>query len=344
MEADIVEPCNEGLVGRVSSFFSNESSLSTVPSDFETRAACDRIASYHPRDSNDNTQKVLSSFIQYLPVEGRCLLSQFIVETSDDGTLFDLYNHLLTTILVPMKARGPTPGITPSPFSNNEAIKQEIAALITESPSRIEQRKLKAMCLERDNFQCMLTGFSDALADDDKKREGMTGDLELAHILPFSISQWKNTKEHHEIAQIWTTLKRCFPQISLGPSDINRPINAMTLFESVHSAFGRCAIALEPTEVDNEYQILILGKTFPTFLNYFLPKPNDHGHRLIKFTQHSDVELPSRSLLLMHASLAKILHASGMSERIDKVLQDREDIGCLATDGSTRVDELLFAF
>ena len=69
-----------------------------------------------------------------------------------------------------------------------------------------------------------------------------------------------------------------------------------------------------------------------------------HGDRIIRFRKHADVELPSRELLEMHATLAKILHASGMAEHIDKIMKCREEIGCLASDGSTNIQELLFVF
>jgi hypothetical protein len=43
----------------------------------------------------------------------------------------------------------------------------------------------------------------------------------------------------------------------------------------------------------------------------------------------------------VHAAIARILHASGMADVIDKTLQDMEEIGCLAEDGSTNLQVLL---
>lgn len=51
--------------------------------------------------------------------------------------------------------------------------------------------------------------------------------------------------------------------------------------------------------------------------------------------------LPDPVLLRVHASIAKFLHMSGMGEYIDKIVREREDIGCFAIDGSTNVEELL---
>ncbi|KAL1966232.1 hypothetical protein VTN77DRAFT_4784 [Rasamsonia byssochlamydoides] len=117
----------------VASFFSSQSELSTVPSLFDERAAEDRVAHYHPRNNEDRTQLVLSSFLRFLPTEGKQMLAEFIANTVDDKTLYSLYSHLLTSILVPMKARALPPAITPSPY--HDAVEQ-IAALMDKSPSR----------------------------------------------------------------------------------------------------------------------------------------------------------------------------------------------------------------
>ena len=73
----------------------------------------------------------------------------------------------------------------------------------------------------------------------------------------------------------------------------------------------------------------------------YLPRPDVYGNRKITFQQHSDAPLPSREALEVHCALAKILHASGMSERIDKIIQGREELKCLANDGSSDAKTLL---
>ena len=83
---------------------------------------------------------------------------------------------------------------------------------------------------------------------------------------------------------------------------------------------------------------------YTTVLDLLLPTPNAQGDRIIKFESHNDVDLPSRNLLQTHAALAKILHASGMAEHIDKVMEERDEIRGLAGDGSTNIQKLLFAF
>lgn len=59
-----------------------------------------------------------------------------------------------------------------------------------------------------------------------------------------------------------------------------------------------------------------------------LPEPNEQGERVVRFTKPSDVkwELPSPEILAVHAALARVLHASGMAEIVEKVFQDFEEI------------------
>lgn len=51
--------------------------------------------------------------------------------------------------------------------------------------------------------------------------------------------------------------------------------------------------------------------------------------------------LPDPTLLGVHAAIARFLHMSGMGEHIDRIMRDRENIRCLAPDGSTNIGELL---
>lgn len=71
-----------------------------------------------------------------------------------------------------------------------------------------------------------------------------------------------------------------------------------------------------------------------------LPEPDENNERVVKFTKHADYELPSRVLLSTHAAVARILHATGMAKTIDQILRDREELSCLAEDGSTGIGQI----
>lgn len=87
----------------VSNFFSTESDLSSVPSHFDDRAAHERVASYVPKGQDDQTQAVLTSFLDFLPDDVKQMLAEFVVFL-DDGRLHCLYQHLLTSILMPSES------------------------------------------------------------------------------------------------------------------------------------------------------------------------------------------------------------------------------------------------
>lgn len=85
----------------VASFFSESSgALSSVPSNFVEEEAEASINNYQPLDSNDPTKRVLSSFLQFLPTNGKRVLAEAIT-TFNNETLRALSSHLVTSILVP---------------------------------------------------------------------------------------------------------------------------------------------------------------------------------------------------------------------------------------------------
>lgn len=75
----------------------------------------------------------------------------------------------------------------------------------------------------------------------------------------------------------------------------------------------------------------------------YLPPLDERGRRLVRFQKRADFLLPSRELLEVHATIAKILHASGRADRLEKIMRDREQIGCLAPNGGTDIQSLLAA-
>lgn len=86
----------------VSSFFSSQSEPSPVPSDVDQQAAADKVSRYNPRGDDDNTEQILSSFLTFLPAEGKQILAEFVVRDSvNNNGLNSLASHLLTSILLP---------------------------------------------------------------------------------------------------------------------------------------------------------------------------------------------------------------------------------------------------
>ena len=105
---------------------------------------------------------------------------------------------------------------------------------------------------------------------------------------------------------------------------------------ALHHFFGRFELAFEPTEHANTYQIKNY-KERALELAILLPTSG-----IVEFISYNHAfELPSRTLLDVHATIARILHATGLAEQADKIIRDREQTGALARDGSTDIARLL---
>jgi hypothetical protein len=84
-------------------------------------------------------------------------------------------------------------------------------------------------------------------------------------------------------------------------------------------------------------------KRYRRIPNLYEPYLPSDGY--ITFTAHDGrYPLPDEKLLAVHAAVGAIFQASGMAEVIDRILQDRDETPCLATDGSTPIGTLLMAF
>ncbi|PGH34441.1 hypothetical protein GX50_02709 [[Emmonsia] crescens] len=305
------------------------SSLSPPPVD--DQLARRRLELNAPKTEDDSTVRALASFLDFLPNEGRHPLSQFVSGCSN-ATLYSLAEYLISSILIPIRTRAITPEFSPSPFEDNGAQVQEEASSMDQPPTRNKQKQLKQQCLDRDDHRCMATGISDVKADGiGTVRLGFTAHTVLAHIIPYSIGTSEDKKTDHKVAQMWATVKRLFPRIELG----------LILLPEIRNAFDRFGIAFEPIENNHEYQNLTLGPEFLTIFTLYLPPPTDHGYRLVTFQAHTNTPLPSPAILQAHATLANILHASGIGEHIENIMREFEETRYLAPDGSDDIYRLI---
>lgn len=92
------------------SLLSMSSSLSSVPSDFEeiradTEESKRRLLIYKPQFPSDDTPRVLESFVDNLPLDGKRIITKFIATCDDEKDLFDLSNRLCTAILTPSRVK-----------------------------------------------------------------------------------------------------------------------------------------------------------------------------------------------------------------------------------------------
>ncbi|KAJ9214202.1 hypothetical protein DTO166G4_4259 [Paecilomyces variotii] len=297
-----------------------------------------RLEHYTAKDESDDTTLILRAFLDNLPKDGLDLLLKDIKRCNDDNEIYQLARSLSQGLLVPMLTRSKTPAtITPSPRLGFEGAVEDMQSQLVEPSSRNEQSWLEGVCLERDGNRCVLSGLLD-------EKAAPSGDdpvtmTECAHIIPFSLGHWRSESEQRVKAQIWVNLNHCFPSLSqrigFTQQSINEPRNAMTLDPGLHSMFGRFTIALEAT---NQQDVYTLKNYKPRQAQTFLVR----GIEKVKFENHNTpYAVPDPILLETHAIIARIVHATGMAERVYQLQWKKDDTGTLAANGSTDVESLL---
>ena len=300
-----------------------------------------KLQGYQLQGPKDDTILILRAFLDNLPADGKRNLLDDIGACKSNDELQQHASSLVEGLLFPMRAHPKTPSVTTSPRFGLEDSVENIASELTESATRKSQRALKKACLSRDGNMCAITHLIEASSAGVNQIDVVDTDTECAHIIPFSLGSWTSNDEQFATSQIWVNLNRCFPslrsRINFTQLSINDTRNAITMDRGLHFHFGRFNIALEATNQEHTYRIQ----------NY---KPNRYAtHALpssgfVTFVNHNNHhELPSPILLQVHATIARILHATGKAEQADKLLRDKDDIGVLAQDGGTDVAALLSA-
>ncbi|OXV08858.1 hypothetical protein Egran_03378 [Elaphomyces granulatus] len=134
---------------------------------------------------------------------------------------------------------------------------------MVQSSSRNEQPMLKRLCLQRDDYRCIVTGTIDPAAEraypDVVFDENRMGPTNASHIIPFALGRYQNAAQEQNICHIWTTLFALFPALHdvISADTINEPKNVMTLLEVLNTQFGKLNFALEPTDQANTYEIIL---------------------------------------------------------------------------------------
>lgn len=116
-------------------------------------------------------------------------------------------------------------------------------------------------------------------------------------------------------------------------TDIDRPLNALTLTHTLHQDFSAFRVFFEATDQPHTYRI-------DTFLPRIIVQDVLPVTRALHLTDNRLVDPPSPRLLTIHRAIAYILHLSAAGAYIDRILQDIEENGIHA-DGSTELGRLV---
>ncbi len=147
-----------------------------------------------------------------------------------------------------MKASTRRSSVTPSPFDKRQHNFQTVAAALPDPQNR--NAFFQTTCLRRDNYSCAATKTMDITHWEElgKPVEVAQGDLEVAHIIPFSYASCKNSL--HDAGKIWENLWRCFPavrRVGMSLDKINDASNGITLTDSTRKHFGMFCCAFKAT-------------------------------------------------------------------------------------------------
>ncbi|RAK95703.1 HNH endonuclease signature motif containing protein [Aspergillus ibericus CBS 121593] len=124
----------------------------------------------------------------------------------------------------------------------------------------------------------------------------------------------------------------------ISGTDIDRPMNALTLTHDLHRLFGNFEVAFEPVQNQAHTYKIDYVKTKRIWRSYKLPII-----RKLYITPDRNIEPPSPELLEIHRAIGRILHLSAAGEHIDRVIQDMENLkgGPVCSDGSSRIGEYI---
>ncbi|KAJ5104289.1 hypothetical protein NUU61_001636 [Penicillium alfredii] len=293
----------------------------------------EKLEQYVPTSSSDRTKRVLRAFIDHLPANGRANLIRHLQSLQSNQEIHDHAESLVNGLLMPMRTLRSTPTI--SPRAGMEDSIENVAAHSGSSAAR--EARLKRDCLTRDGLKCVVTDRYDENSMDRSNTNIRTTYTECVHIISFSLATWKDEQEEFAKNVIWTNLTRYFPsienQIRFTRESINDTCNAMTMSKALHPSFGAFDFAFEATPRRHTY----------TLKNY-KPRLLDDLPESVTFTRHnSHFSLPSPGLLKIHATIARIFHASGAAEPIEKAIRDLGETALLAKDGSSDISAMLAA-
>lgn len=295
------------------------------------------LEKYIATGPDDSTLPILSAALEHLPKDGKAnLVKDTILSFKTNNGLWGHAGSIRTTLLIPMKAESKTPSKVMSPREGLEDLLEDLASTFANPRNR--DGRMRSGCLRRDGNKCTVTWRVDKQYVSHTDRATLCGQTECAHIIPLSVAEWNSESEMEAKLGIWISMKHYFPvlkeKINFDYESINNHRNGITMLDAVHTHFLEFEIAFEATETLHTYRLVIHR---PNIVAISLPS------HVTFASQDGRYELPNPELLEIHASIARILHASGQSWEINKILRDLDDTSMLAKDGSTDIAALLTA-
>ncbi|KAA8909212.1 hypothetical protein FN846DRAFT_943248 [Sphaerosporella brunnea] len=260
---------------------------------------------YIPESPSDKTVNILRAMIKHIPTLGK---EEVFTDIAKEPDLAELARDYMNFVVFPLRAKGNS---TPAVWSLSSRFFEDS---LPEGEFESQQREQARL-----------------------KKDAETIETEAAHIVPFAMASFSEVQRPWA-EQIWSEIHRLFPDVKdFKPEHINDPSNCLTLEANLHKQFGKLNWALELTTKPNTYKFVSFSK-LPSGIRKMGLLPNEY----VTFVAHGGrYPLPRPSLLNLHAAVAHIYHASGMSDDFEQILEARTQITCLASDGSTPIAQVL---
>ncbi|PGH11310.1 hypothetical protein AJ79_04926 [Helicocarpus griseus UAMH5409] len=202
-EADPLEPAQKRR--KTSTSCSGQTSAESTTASTEIlddlpdliKSAKQKINAYFPTGKQDEKLPAcLNAFLDYLPETGCKSVAKDVLQCGDDSEmLFEVFENLYTSFLVPMKAISRSAPVTQSSHSAQGNQTEAGASELLESPLRRQQR-FREDCLQRDGYRCLISGLIDRehFRESGSTEEEDVAGLDAAHIIPFSYSSFEETE------------------------------------------------------------------------------------------------------------------------------------------------------
>ncbi|KAA8892817.1 hypothetical protein FN846DRAFT_981731 [Sphaerosporella brunnea] len=258
-----------------------------------------------------------------------------VEESVVNERIYCFAEHIINSLFIPILAEGgkteapPTKLVTPHGSAVPVGSVHGRLALFRDS------------LIDREGGRCAITGHIDTnildtmlLADPtlDEDSMGDSSHCEGAHIIPHGRNEAGGGGALSESKKyFWTLLGMFAPQLGMLvlAENIDKPYNGLFLTHDRHKDFGALKIWLEETQTADTY---ILRKA----RRHNLPRELKEKKldKPITFKNHAekDIDLPNEYLLKIHASLARILEASGAAEYVEHLLRETDKITALSDD------------
>ncbi|TFK45592.1 hypothetical protein OE88DRAFT_1115211 [Heliocybe sulcata] len=217
---------------------------------------------------------------------------------------------------------------TPAAFSH--APLYDDASSQVETADRTEQNKLREQVIIREGRLCAICKAHDMLYSDYPDTVLASTEpalLDVVHIMPLSFNTtstaFKDSALTLDMLRHWT---------GLGTEQLNTSRNAIFMTLSYQSLLGR-------------FKAYFDGSPFPEEPNKYVVRSTDNARlpgvpgssTVCTFESCGNIQVPSPEYLAIHAAFAKVLHACGAAQQVDKVFNDMEENQVLSSDGGSDI-------